>query len=349
MPAVLEIDRGRILRQARRINGDTPVIAVVKNDAYNIGLPLAWRTFREAGINAFSTTNLREAVAIRELDPDSLVFLMNPSSEFSVIRDYRIEMTLPSMDFYVRHQYDLSGIRVHLEYRNLLRRSGFADPEEMKRVLEEGTVEVSGIWTHFAFADEPGAPEYEQEKEDWLAVLAELSSFVRHLPFVHAQNSASYMQDGLLPGHTHIRPGILLYGSRPYASLEESTVPNVVTVRANVIQTLPLKQGESSGYSAAFRAEEDCTVAVCDIGYGDGVLRARARHDVLINGRRYPVAALMMSHLLVRVDETVKAGDTVHLYGDDIRVDRFTALGVGANSEQMSALNRMSLETVIKE
>ncbi|SIT80997.1 alanine racemase [Edaphobacillus lindanitolerans] len=349
MPAVLEIDRGRMARQAGIVNRDAAVMAVVKNDAYNTGLPLAWRTFREAGIRAFATTSLREAVALRELDEHCSVFLMNPVTEFDVLRENRIDMTLPSLPFYERYKQLLGGIGLHLEYRNLLRRSGFTDADEMEKVLHEGIVQVTGIWTHFAFADEFGLNEYHQEKEAWLGVLGRLSGHLRNIPFIHAQNSASYMRDGLLPGHSHIRPGILLYGARPYPELGESAVPNILTLRAEVIQTIRLRKGESSGYSAAFTADEDCTLAVCDIGYGDGLLRTRARHDVLINGKRYPIAALMMSHLLVRADEGVRAGHRVYLYSDELRVDHYTALGVGANSEQMSALNRMTLDTMIKE
>ncbi|MET3574862.1 alanine racemase [Bhargavaea ullalensis] len=348
MPAVLEINRGRMLTKAAEVQKDAPVLAVVKNDAYNTGLPLAWRTFREAGIRAFATTSLREAVALRRMDPDCTLFLMNPVIDFDLLREYRIDMTLPSLDFYETHKERLHGIRLHLEYRNLLRRSGFETAEQMERVFLDKQADITGIWTHFAFADEPGA-EHDREKRDWLGLLEQLSGHVRSLPFIHAQNSASYMLDGLLPGHTHVRPGILLYGSRPCSGIPESAVPNVITLSARVIQTIRLKKGESSGYCSAFRADEDCTVAVCDIGYGDGLLRTRARHDVMINGRRFPVAALMMSHLLVQTDDSVHAGDRVDLYSDELRVDHYTALGVGANSEQMSALNRMSLHTIIKE
>ena len=84
-------------------------------------------------------------------------------------------------------------------------------------------------------------------------------------------------------------------------------------------------------------------LAVVDIGYGDGILKSRAQHEAMINGKRYPIRALMMSHMFVEVDNEVHAQDEVVLYNNDIRIDEFIFKGVGANSEQLSAMNHDSL------
>ena len=98
------------------------------------------------------------------------------------------------------------------------------------------------------------------------------------------------------------------------------------------------------GIAFAFEATKDHTrLAVVDVGYGDGILKSRARHEAMINGKRYPIRALMMSHMFVEVDDEVHAQDEVVLYNNDIRIDEFTFKGVGANSEQLSAMNHDSL------
>ncbi|ASK63802.1 alanine racemase [Virgibacillus phasianinus] len=347
MTARLQINKKRLYEQAARIQNNVNILAVVKNNAYNIGLDLAFDTFFQAGIRAFATTSLIEAVKLRKKSDKIYIFLMNPSTEFETLRNNNIAMTLPSLTFYETYKNDLKGIEVHLEYKNLLRRSGFDYAAEMQKVLEENAVTVSGVWTHFAYADEINSPEYEVEKQNWLTMLDTIHASERNFRFIHAQNSASYMRDGIFPSHTHARLGILLYGSRPYHELAPDTAPSVITLCTNVIQTLELKQGESSGYSSAFIAENDCKIAICDIGYGDGVLRTRAKYDVMIHGKRYPIGALMMSHMLITVDQDVTTGDTVYLYNDSLRVDDYTHLGVGANSEQMSALNHYSLRLEI--
>ncbi|GGB07092.1 alanine racemase [Macrococcus hajekii] len=330
-----------------------PVMAVVKNNAYHYGLDFAVNAFLAAGINTFSTTVLHEAVRVRELAPQATIFLMNPTTEFAVLKENDIHMTLPSLEFYRQYQAELSGIHVHMEFENLLHRSGFKTFDEMRAVikldeqrLQHEQMHIRGIWTHFGYADEFDVLDYNDEKSAWLTGLeAMLADY--HFDFVHAQNSASFVRDGLFAQHTHARLGIILYGSRPYSNLDEKVTVQALTVSANVIQIRTLGAGESAGYSFAYTADKETEIAVIDIGYGDGILRTRSQHDCLINGRRYPIRALMMSHLFVEVDDKVKQGDTVILYSNDIRIDEHTFKGVGANSEQLSALNHHSLKKEI--
>lgn len=330
-----------------------PVMAVVKNNAYHYGLDFAVTAFLSAGIQTFSTTVLHEALRVRELAPEATVFLMNPSTEFDVLRNHDIHMTLPSLAFYEEYQTELAGLDVHLEFENLLHRSGFKTFDDMREVIrlneqrpEHEQMNITGIWTHFGYADEFDVPDYEMEKSAWLAGLGKMLEDY-HFNYVHAQNSASFVRDGLFDQHSHARLGIILYGSRPYSSLDEAITQQALTVSANVIQIRELKKGESAGYSFAYTADHDVKIAVVDIGYGDGILRTRSKHDCLINGRRFPIRALMMSHLFVEVDDSVKQGDTVILYSNAIRIDEHTFKGVGANSEQLSALNHHSLKKEI--
>lgn len=352
MTAIWSVDRQTFINNAQSVKGNNNVMAVVKNNAYHYGLEFAVESFLEAGIDTFSTTSLKEAVRVRELAPEATIFLMNPSYEFDMVRQYDIQMTLPSLDYYYRHKEQLQDIKVHIEFENLLHRSGFRTLDEIHEVLsaieqedEDHRVIVEGLWTHFGYADEFDVPEYQIEREAWLKIVDTLLSEGYHFNLIHAQNSASYYrEEGLLPHHTHARIGIALYGSRPYSSLDQSEITQALTLKANVIQIRDVHQGDYCGYSFAFEVTEPHTrLAVVDIGYGDGVLKSRAAHDVLIHGRRFPIRALMMSHMFVEVDETVHAEDEVILYNGDIRVDEFTFKGVGANSEQLSALNHHSL------
>ncbi|WHI61389.1 alanine racemase [Mammaliicoccus lentus] len=351
MVARITIYEQDFINNAKQFTDGQEVMAVVKNDAYHFGLEFAVQSFIAAGIQTFSTTSLHEAVRIRNLNSDVNIFLMNPSTEFETLKQYNIAMTLPSLEFYYEFKDALSGIKLHLELENLLHRSGLKNAQEMQEVLKSNTnlpydeqAKIEGIWTHFGYADEFGGDEYEIERAAWLSCLDEILSLGYTFKFIHAQNSASFVrEDGLLDQHTHARLGIILYGSRPYSSLPTSTTHQNFTVTANVIQVRPIKQGETCGYSFQYTADKDCNLAVVDIGYGDGILKTRAKHDALINGKRYPIRGLMMSHMFVEVDESVKRGDMVTMYSNDIRIDEFTFKGVGANSEQISALNHHSL------
>ncbi|BBD92550.1 alanine racemase [Staphylococcus caprae] len=353
MTAIWSVDTEAFYQNAVNVRNEQPIMAVVKNNAYHYGLEFAVKQFLKAGINTFSTTSLKEAVRVREIAPHATIFLMNAVYDFDTVREYQIHMTLPSLVYYYEYKEDLKGIHVHLEFENLLHRSGFKNLDELHEVLEDHTQNdnsekmiISGLWTHFGYADEFDVPEYGIEREAWLNVLNTLLEEGYTFEMIHAQNSASYYREGqqVLPYHTHARVGIALYGSRPYRKLDTSRIQQSLTVKGNVIQTREVNAGDYCGYSFAFEATKDHTrLAVVDVGYGDGILKSRARHEAMINGKRYPIRALMMSHMFVEVDDEVHAQDEVVLYNNDIRIDEFTFKGVGANSEQLSAMNHDSL------
>lgn len=132
MTAIWSVDTERFYNNALKVIQNNQLMAVVKNNAYHYGLEFAVNQFLEAGINTFSTTSLREAIRIRQLAPNATIFLMNAVYEFDKVRDNQIQMTLPSLAFYYQHLEDLKGIEVHLEYENLLHRSGLKTIDEIR-------------------------------------------------------------------------------------------------------------------------------------------------------------------------------------------------------------------------
>ncbi|MCD0729093.1 alanine racemase, partial [Staphylococcus aureus] len=155
MTATWSVNKKIFLQNAITVKNNQPLMAVVKNNAYHYDLEFAVTQFIHAGIDTFSTTSLREAIQIRQLAPDATIFLMNAVYEFDLVREHQIHMTLPSLTYYYNHKNDLAGIHVHLEFENLLHRSGFKDLNEIKEVLKDhhhnqnAKMIISGLWTHF--------------------------------------------------------------------------------------------------------------------------------------------------------------------------------------------------------
>ena len=354
MGGILTIDREQFIKSARHAAGGKNVIAVVKNNAYNYGLEFAVRSFLEAGIHSFATTSLDEARRIRNIHNDAMIFMMNPLYDFDSIRTLNLHITLPSLEYYYEYQNTLAGINVHLEYAGLFNRSGFEDSDEMIEILRhqadkppDERMRISGIWTHFGYADELEMEEYEIERSLWISLLDNLSSQGYDFDIVHAQNSASFARDGLFEGHTHLRLGISLYGSRPYFELSAADYVQSLELKAEIVQIRCIKAKRKVGYGGSYAPGKDSRIAVVDIGYGDGILRKRAAFDCIIAGKRYPIKSLMMSHMVVEVDDSVTLDDEVIIYSNRMRIDEFTNKGVGANSEQLGALNYQSLKRVI--
>lgn len=137
MTAIWSVDTEAFYQNAVNVRNEQPIMAVVKNNAYHYGLEFAVKQFLKAGINTFSTTSLKEAVRVREIAPYATIFLMNAVYDFDTVREYQIHMTLPSLVYYYEYKEDLKGIHVHLEFENLLHRSGFKDLDELHEVLED--------------------------------------------------------------------------------------------------------------------------------------------------------------------------------------------------------------------
>lgn len=360
--ATLKLNLNSLYRNAKYLLNETDggVIAVVKNNAYNFGLKRAVETFYKSGIRAFATTSLKEAVEIRGLYNDVTIIMLNPCTDFDILRKNNISCSIANLNWTKEHCEEMKGIIWHLEWAGFMRRSGCRTEKEFLDTLDfadKNNIEIEGVWTHFAWADEFDKNNmYENERKNWTSLLKKILQKYS-FKFIHAQNSASFCRDKKLPNHTHIRVGIILYGCPGYEGWDfKGKINHALELSASVISINMMNEGESIGYCSAYTASQKnnlpsdlksfySNVAVINLGYGDGLLRARTKgHEVIINSKRYPLVSMMMSHTVAIVDDDVKVGDTVYFYGDDIPVFEFTYKGVGANSEQISALNFNSLD-----
>lgn len=347
--AQLTINLSALLYNAKTAltKSNNNVFAVVKNNAYHLGLHKVVRTFYNAGIRHFATTSLKEAQAIREWYDDVYILSLNPTTDFNTLRTYRIACTLPSYDFVKAYDKYMSDIEWHVEWAGQMNRSGCRNLKELLETMKlalEKELQLTGIWTHFAYADD-NEEHYVKEKKTWLNVLdtvLPLYSFT----YIHSQNSASFIkEDGLLSNHTHSRLGIYLYGCKPYHEVADNLLAHAIELQATIINIVHLQPGESFGYGGQFIATKPTRLAIVNIGYGDGVKRQRLlNQDVLINQKRFTCVSVMMSHIAVVVDDSIDFGHQVILYSRDIPVHEFTAKGLGANSEQLSSLNHQTLQ-----
>lgn len=346
------------------------VIAMVKNNAYNLGLCEAVESFYDGGIRFFATTSIKECKAIRDMYSDVHILCVNPNTEFDFIREYGITATLPSFEYIQENHEKMKDISWHIEWAGHMRRSGCRSETELRNILEFAKskgIEIEGLWTHFSWADTFDKEKtYEKERDEWIALLKNITKDYS-FKYIHSQNSASFSRDGILPNHTHIRPGILLYGYYPHDRYENDKITPSIELSGEVISIIKLSAGESIGYCSSFVPTEDTLVAVVNLGYGDGLLRKRGiGHDVIINDKKYKLVSFMMSHTVVKIDEyvnmedsfdasekiikaniensDVKVGDTVYYYNKELPLHEFTKKGVGSCSEQMSPLNYSTLE-----
>lgn len=217
------------------------------------------------------------------------------------------------------------GARVHLKVDTGMSRLGVQPAEALDlaravRELAPRGVELDGVFTHFACADDLSSPATALQQEAFAGVVAQLEVAGLRPPLVHAANSAATLA---VPGTAWdlVRFGIAMYGLSPgeQVVLPEGVCPALTwkTVIAQ-IKDLPRGRGVSYGHTYTTGARGDHErVATLPVGYADG-FRRTAGNEVLVGGRRVPVIGrVCMDQCMVRLDDVpgAQVGDEVVLIG----------------------------------
>jgi alanine racemase len=212
--------------------------------------------------------------------------------------------------------------RVHVKHDSGMGRLGTTDPEEvaeLARLCEEGDfLDLAGVWTHFATADEEG-DDYFGEQLARFTPLAEALKARDPSITVHAANSAALFRDKA--SHFDMaRCGVAVYGLDPFQrDPAERGLEPALSLHSYVADVKRFAAGSSAGYGRTWRAPADTWVGVLPIGYGDGVRRGLSNNaEVLIGGARYPlVGTVSMDNITVDLgpETEVSPGDEAVLIG----------------------------------
>jgi len=206
-----------------------------------------------------------------------------------------------------------------------LNRNGVAAAEwpqlldALARAQADHAVEVRGLFSHLAFADEPQHPVIDVQAARLTEALAQARRAGVHPQLVHLANSAATLTRPDLR-FDMVRPGIAVYGLSPVLAAGDFGLCPAMSLRARVALVKPVAAGEGVSYSHLWRAPRDTTVALLPIGYADGVPRVLSnRLDVWLGGRRRPVVGrVCMDQVVVDCGPDgggVREGDTAVFFG----------------------------------
>src|SRR3954453_1852999 len=214
--------------------------------------------------------------------------------------------------------------RVHVKLDSGMGRLGTKDPEQalaVAKIIDEAEhLQLVGVMTHFASADDQGDDYFPQQ----LALFTQFASrFREQYPgtIAHAANSPATFRDRAAHFDL-VRCGVAVYGLDPYQEDPELRgLEQALTLRSYVAAVRRFAPGESAGYGRAWAADHDTCAGTLPIGYGDGWRREFTNNaDVLIGGRRYPlVGRVSMDNITVDLgpDTAVKPGADAVLIGPD--------------------------------
>ncbi len=304
------------------------VMAVVKADGYGHGLvPSAVAALR-GGASWLGVAQVSEALALRAAGVDAplLSWLHAPGGPMAAAVEADVDLGIGAgwalTEAVAAARETGRTARVHLKVDTGLNRNGVPDAElddvldALAKAQAEESVEVVGLFTHFAWADEPDNPTIDAQLAAFRDALAraERRGIVPQLR--HAANSAAT----LTRPDAHfdlVRPGIACYGLTPIPGLAFGLRP-AMTLRAQVALTKRVAAGGGVSYGHQWHAARDTTVALVPLGYADGIPRNATNVGAMQLGgvRRTVAGRVCMDQLLLDVgDDPVAAGDEVTVFG----------------------------------
>ena len=307
---------------------DVDVLAVVKADAYGHGLIRVASAALKAGASWLGVALLEEAITLREngIDAPVLAWLVSPGSDFESAISRDIDLGVSSIKGLREIKSAAAKIskiaRVHIEVDTGMTRGGFLD--EWQELLQEDFthLEVVGIFSHFARADEPGEKQNIDQLEKFKQMVAALEKIGINPPIKHLANSAASLKDKD-SYFNMVRVGIAMYGLTPdlihMGTSKELGLRPVGQLRAKLHLVKKVSKGSPVGYGASAITSTDTTLGVVAMGYADGIPRVAQVAGVFIKGKRAPIIGrVSMDQFVVDLgsESTAKSGDWVIVFGD---------------------------------
>ena len=310
------------------------VMVVVKADAYGHGMIECARVAREAGADWLGVATPEEALALREAGDRGrlLAWLYGPETELAPLVAADVDVSAQSLEQIARIVL-AAGIverraRVHLKIDTGLSRNGAAVADwpavcrAARHAEQVGAVEVVGIWSHLAAADEPGASSVHDQQTAFeaayrVALDAGLTPSVRHL-----SNSAGAL---LLPQARFdlVRIGIAAYGIDPdtgIAALAGVSLRPVMRLRAQLANVKVVDAGAGVSYGHTWHAEVPTTLGLVPLGYGDGIPRHAGNTAEVAwrEGRAEIRGRICMDQFVIELggaDAQAEVGQEITLFG----------------------------------
>jgi alanine racemase len=351
---VADVDLGAIAHNLRAIRDrlvrDTPagasppgIVAVVKANAYGHGAARVGLTLARAGATMLACADIEEGIALRQagVETEILVFGALGISDVSGLFAYSLTPTIstPSAGRALQQAAAARGVRLrcHLKIDTGMNRLGLRHdnlPRTLPELLASPNLELAGLYTHFATADDPDHALMDAQRLRFEQVRESLAAQGVRPALVHAANSAALLRDARV-WYDLVRPGLLLYGVVPPPLASNLDLRPALSLRSRLVAVKHIRAGEIVSYGARFTAGRPTRIAVVPAGYADGIdTRMAGRGVALVRGRRAPiVGSICMDTLMLDItDIEAWPGDEVVLIGrqGDERIDvREVAASIG--------------------
>jgi alanine racemase len=324
------VDLDRITENVKHLKAlaGVDLMAVVKADAYGHGLIPVARAALAGGATSLGVALLEEAITLRDagITAPILAWLVPPGSDYKAAVDHNIELAVSSIIALeeIGSVKSANRPRVHLEVDTGMTRGGFLDEWGKLGAHHVSNINIVGIFSHFARADEPEQEQNNQQRARFKEMVTTLESFgftniVRHL-----SNSAATLKDEA-SRFNMVRTGIAIYGLTPDVNTLGTSaslgLKAAMSLRAKLHLVKEVPAHSPVGYGATAVTERDTKLGIVAMGYADGIPRIAQGAGIFVHGNRAPIIGrVSMDQFVVDLgpDSKAQSGEWVEVFGDGI-------------------------------
>lgn len=315
----------------RALAPDAKMIGVVKTDGYGHGAVPVAQTI-DPFVSGYAVATIDEALILRRhgIARPILILGVTANDRYAELIDYDIrpaiftmEQALPLSRMAVEKG---TRARIHLALDTGMSRIGMdadaAGADLAAQIAALPGIEVEGMFTHFARADETDKTATQAQFQAYTDFVSLLDARGVTIPVKHCSNSAAIID---LPDMymDRVRAGISIYGLYPSDEVDKSRVPlrPVMGLKSFVTYVRDLPPGREISYGGTFCTERPTRVATVPVGYGDGYPRGLSgKGRVLIHGQSAPILGrVCMDQFMIDVTDIpdTQTGSEVTLLGRD--------------------------------
>ena len=323
------------------------VMAVVKANAYGLGMKQISMLLNENGVNFFAVSSIGEGVNLREISKE--IYILNLSKTFNedlgvavnnniVLTIYDEHSAQELIDFVTKNRIK-NTIHVHIIIDTGMRRFGFCSISELCDVVRmlnsNSKIEVDGLYSHFSSADTDDSYTILQIQR-FKNALDKINENGLNFKYIHIANSAGAVKFKQYLEFTNMyRIGAFLYGLNS-TGIDRDILPisSVLSVKTKIIAIKQIKKNQKVGYNGSIIAKSNMRIAVASVGFYDLNFGSnRKKIKVLLNNIYVDIiGTICMDHVFLNVTnlDNVNVGDDVIIIGsskgNEITIEDFSSM-----------------------
>ncbi len=316
------------------ISPDAKIMGIIKADGYGHGAVMIGRELEKLDyVFGYGVATAEEAIILRKaglVKPILILGYTFPSCYESLIKEdirpavFKYDM-LREIDACAKKLGKRA--KIHIKADTGMSRIGITPDDAgldfVKEALSCENIEVEGVFTHFARADEKDKGSVKEQIDRISQFFDRIENEAGYkIPVKHCSNSAGIIE--LKEANMDmVRAGISLYGLWPSSEVKRDIISlkPVLSLKSHIVYIKRIKAGTPVSYGGTYVSGSDMRIATIPIGYGDGYPRGLSNKGyVLIHGRKAPILGrVCMDQFMVSVDDIPEAaeGDEVTLIGED--------------------------------